>query len=501
MEEAQEMPDNVKLSAFVGSTHRDLRRARAAAIDAILHAGHIPNGMELWAAGHIPTQQAIKEQLNLCDLHLILLGSRYGSYVEGKISFTEWEYRTSRNDDRPVIAFILNDKEFEAGIKKGEVERPEKIRKLRKLRKKLKSNALCREFSVTRTSTLATDCVNAINQAINSGNLEEDAGWIRASSKRGKQIQAVERNVFLKRILERMHSFSTLSKRLEDETRAKTFLGRGFWELMLGRIKRTGHTNVFFESGSTLAFVSAAFEERVLAAEGDDTDWKITTNNALSLLQLLLHTHFDVKPRPAGAPEDYYGAMFDSALLRDPETAPTEPRSLFTGEKTAVRKTRDLLRPRDAGDVPQHYLYLAAASGLDFTHEEKAFRGPHVGSHPNMLFKRAIFETNEPIVLFLTSGKVGRPFIVGKCFPVFGPDAPWISACTRRKLALAIGYEAPQGKTGLRYVQTERERLLSELKRHGVLEHFDANYARRETESAGVIIVANDPFKSMMRRE
>jgi len=40
-----------KLQVFVSSTYRDLKPERQAAVEAILKAGHIPAGMELFSAG------------------------------------------------------------------------------------------------------------------------------------------------------------------------------------------------------------------------------------------------------------------------------------------------------------------------------------------------------------------------------------------------------------------------------------------------------------------
>ena len=43
---------NKKLQVFVSSTYTDLIEERQAAVEAILDAGHIPAGMELFKAGN-----------------------------------------------------------------------------------------------------------------------------------------------------------------------------------------------------------------------------------------------------------------------------------------------------------------------------------------------------------------------------------------------------------------------------------------------------------------
>ena len=494
------MTTELKLSIFVGSTKKDLHKIRDAAINAILCAGHIPSGMELWAAGHIPTLEAIKSHLELCDMHLLFLGSRYGSVVRDGKSFTQWEYEQSVEAGRPVIPFVLSEKEFDEALKR-ETNPDEKLNheKLREFRNTLLENSLCGEFIASSTKGIAFNCANSINQIINSGQLPDGAGWLRSTSERGRRLQAVERNEFLQRILDRIYGFSTLTDRLEKGPYLKHVLGRFFWQVMLGRIKRKDYYNVFFESGSTLAYVSSEFEKKLNEAGGDHSRWRISTNNALTLLQLLLHTHLHVIPRPAGSPEDYYGAMFDAVLIRDPESPPLTPRGLFKAEANAVDQTVATLQPDE-----KKRLFLATASGLDLRHEQPHFRGPHVGSHPNMLFKRAIFQTGQPVVLFLNGWKItGKSYLfqVGKCYPVFGPDLPWSTAATNFPVAICVGYGIPDPQKtydeNIGDICAKRDSLLDALQESDELENFNFEYARTEDQSAGAFLIANPKFEKI----
>ena len=488
------MLTDLKLGIFIGSTRKDLINARRVVIDAVLSAGHIPSGMELWAAGHIPTVEAIEKHLNLCDVHIIILGARYGSVVKDELSFIEWEYARSKKQKRPIIAFLLEQKAFNKSIK----TQPEPIReKLKRFRNELESNALCRYFTPNNVQAIGIDCINSINEAINAGDLKDDAGWIRSRSKHGQRLREIDRNPFLKRILDTIYGFSTLTKRLDKESEAKRTLGEAFWNVMFGRIKRHGYFNLFFESGSTLAYISHEFEKMLRQSEGDRTSetnkWKITTNNAMTLLQFLLHTHIDVIPKPAGAPEDYYGAMFDDVLLKNPEPPPQIPRALFKTEKEAVDRTVTTLQ-QDGADR----LYLATASGLDLNHPQRGFRGPHVGSHPNMLFKRAIFKNDKPIVLFLNASKLQRPFKIGRCYPVFDRNYTWQQACQECKLAICIGYTL-NGEDHANAVQRKRKKLIQQLA--STLPGFDFNYAKYEGDCGGAFIIANDKFTKSFPKE
>ena len=70
-----------KLQVFVSSTYKDMLEERQAAVEAILTAGHIPAGMELFAAGDESQFQAIRTWIDESDVFLLLLGGRYGSSI------------------------------------------------------------------------------------------------------------------------------------------------------------------------------------------------------------------------------------------------------------------------------------------------------------------------------------------------------------------------------------------------------------------------------------
>ncbi len=73
------MLNRKKLQVFVSSTYLDLLTERQAAVEAILRAGHIPAGMELFAAGDQSQIKAIREWIEDSDVFLLILGGRYGS--------------------------------------------------------------------------------------------------------------------------------------------------------------------------------------------------------------------------------------------------------------------------------------------------------------------------------------------------------------------------------------------------------------------------------------
>ena len=68
-----------KLQIFISSTYIDLKEERQAAVQAILKAGHIPAGMELFTAGDKSQMETIKRWIDESDIYMLILGGRYGS--------------------------------------------------------------------------------------------------------------------------------------------------------------------------------------------------------------------------------------------------------------------------------------------------------------------------------------------------------------------------------------------------------------------------------------
>lgn len=100
---------NKKLQVFVSSTYTDLIEERQAAVEAILDAGHIPAGMELFKAGK-SQMKTIQKWIDESDVYMLILGGRYGSIEEESgLSYTELEYRYAISKKMPVFAIILDD--------------------------------------------------------------------------------------------------------------------------------------------------------------------------------------------------------------------------------------------------------------------------------------------------------------------------------------------------------------------------------------------------------
>lgn len=99
-----------KLQVFISSTFVDLKEERQALVQAVLQAGHIPAGMELFIAGDRTQWEVIKEWIGLSDVLVLLLGSRYGSVEpETGLSYTHLEYLHAESLNKPTIGIVLSD--------------------------------------------------------------------------------------------------------------------------------------------------------------------------------------------------------------------------------------------------------------------------------------------------------------------------------------------------------------------------------------------------------
>jgi hypothetical protein len=119
---------------FISSTYTDLKDERRAVSRAILEAGHIPVGMELFPANDGTIWKTIEREIRRCDYYIVLVGKRYGSHEPHNLtSYTEREFDFAVNHKIPVIALIHR----EAGKVLGDKETQASCKRLTKFRQKL----------------------------------------------------------------------------------------------------------------------------------------------------------------------------------------------------------------------------------------------------------------------------------------------------------------------------------------------------------------------------
>ena len=181
---------------FVSSTYVDLIEERQRAVQAILDAGHIPAGMELFKAGKTQ-METIKKWIDESDVYCLILGGRYGSVEEESgLSYTQLEYEYALSKEKNVFAIVLSDSRLHQKVAedpKGKYVEEENKFKYEQFKKKVKER-ICRFAEST------ADVATAISQQLNYIMNTQDAelvGWVRGTKdvllkedNSGKQIQA-----------------------------------------------------------------------------------------------------------------------------------------------------------------------------------------------------------------------------------------------------------------------------------------------------------------------
>ena len=167
-----------KLQVFVSSTFSDLIKERQAAVEAILTAGHIPAGMELFTAGDESQMEVIKQWIDESDIYLLILGGRYGSIepITGK-SYTQLEYEYALSKGKPFFACVIKDAAIEARVRVDgrsamETENPQKLKAFRDvvLSKMIKFWDDTKDIKIAVTETLS-----------HLARREDLVGWVRPS--------------------------------------------------------------------------------------------------------------------------------------------------------------------------------------------------------------------------------------------------------------------------------------------------------------------------------
>lgn len=126
-----------KLQVFISSTYLDLMDERQAAVSAILKAGHIPAGMELFTAGDRSQLDTINSWIDESDVYMLILGGRYGAVEPiSNISYTELEFDYAASQNKPMFAVIIKDEALESKIRShgsdfSEKEHPKELKLFR----------------------------------------------------------------------------------------------------------------------------------------------------------------------------------------------------------------------------------------------------------------------------------------------------------------------------------------------------------------------------------
>ena len=236
-----------RLQVFVSSTYTDLVLERQAAVEAILTAGHIPAGMELFTSGDESQMEVINQWIDESDVYLLILGGRYGS-VEPKTgkSYTQIEYEYAVARGKPLFACVIKDAALESRIRIHgssviETEHAHQLKGFRALvlTKMVRFWEDAKDIKITVGETLAQ-----------FARRDELPGWVRASQEANMPALADE-------IARPSKENAQLRSQIAEGRPGNTILGLSFQELrgvledkgLLGflranRLKLSGGTEV-----------------------------------------------------------------------------------------------------------------------------------------------------------------------------------------------------------------------------------------------------------------
>ncbi|NBH86742.1 DUF4062 domain-containing protein [bacterium C-53] len=207
---------NKKLQVFVSSTYTDLIEERQTAVQAILDAGHIPAGMELFKAGNESQLNTIYKWIDESDVYMLILGGRYGSIesISNK-SYTQLEYEYALNKGIPVFAVVLSESFLTNKINSiglsdvMEQKAPDKYQTFKSLvmSKIIRMVDDCKDIKIAIHSTL--------NEFLNEYDL---TGWVHNSNE-NNIIQLLKENANL---LKENNSLNKQVQKLQEQLNAKS---------------------------------------------------------------------------------------------------------------------------------------------------------------------------------------------------------------------------------------------------------------------------------------
>lgn len=299
-----------KLQIFVSSTFTDLRRERQAAVAAILENGHIPAGMELFAAGDEEQMRVIRRWIDDSDLFLLILGGRYGTCEpkSGK-SYTHLEYEYAIDHGKPFFAIVMSDASRDGRIRGGEsvaslteMGAPDKLATFRAM----VTSKLCKFADDEKDIKLGVwQSIRDIEQRVELG------GWVSARSlpDTSKVLADVAASAKHAADLDEKNRklLATISSLREDLIRRRDFGGSTFDELMTALLREQvtlkasagGTTTTTDLAGALNMFAPSLAHSVSNSAMADKSEVEVFYRVASPLMVFGLTMHAKVPPKAA----------------------------------------------------------------------------------------------------------------------------------------------------------------------------------------------------------
>ena len=445
---------------------------------ALVSAGHMPLCLENWTPQTEVDIDVIKKAVADCQFYVIILGHRYGSIPKGRKnqkSYIELEFDFAKTSGLKILPFVMDEKlvrEKRTGLQntideRAEIANEDKYWKFRKRLTELPGHNFYGRFSTPADIEknlfgYFKEKHTGVRGYILEPTDKDDVNLLRVYA----------RNPIVRELVQRIGQFTTVEGRLSEASPKKDALAKAFRDLHGDHVQRR-FEKVFFESGSTVTFVAKYLADKLpTRAPIDDQPQQplVTTNNVMAFLYLWLCSGVVCRPEPETPPtlHERYGAMLGSLTnrTRDPDYS-LPPLPDF--DREAVEQIEQLRKSFLLGIAkPERCIILAAASGLQISEKITAIRpriteicksdvpvtderlldtlrkcrGFHVGSYENKLFKRCLYRTGIPTVVFIHDSKIDCPIEVGKCHFLCDRGEPWTQFASVHPLSLWVACDA-----------------------------------------------------------
>lgn len=450
---------------FISSPFKGLEEARKAAILGVSDCGHIPVALENFAPADESDLEIIYRTIDASQIYLAIVGPRYGqSKRPGGPSYTELEFKYAERKHKRMVVFALDQEEITSYREKlkrrdqrDRVELSSEERRQRFYKKVTKGKHFYGVWRMADTEALRRNTIRALEQIQHAD--DAPRGLILEPADPGQYLVVRSAgNQFIQQLIRSITSFEKLYERTDKNADLKECASSFFASRFGGTIQSSATKGVFFESGSSIAFMARAVSDWLrpsvsLTVAGNPTK-RITTNNILAFMHLWLERGIPCSPFPWGPPEGTYGASY-GPIEKLPDRPP-EYAGMAIDED--ARKVLSRLRASPhALSRKNTSVIFAATSGLQLSrgHEiesdvgyrppprvqktvEHCF-GPHVGSYKNKVFKRYLYETGVPVVLVIDSLKIDCRIDVRHCHFVFGRGFSWQKFIRNKPFALCVG--------------------------------------------------------------
>ncbi len=453
-----------KYQAFISSPFKEMEDARKAAIAGVSDANHIPIALDNFAPESTSDLSVIKRVVEECHVYILILGPYYGTCPAGSDkSYTEIEYDLACNAGRYVLVFVLAPEDVEKQREKLDFTKDEKelsnTTRLKDFHARVSGGKhFARYWHFKDTESIRRFVAIRLTDLPHT--VDAPRGLVQETSLSPDLLDSLANNEFVRDTVAAIRSFDKLYNRTTTNVYSKIGAAEFLAETYHARMESRNTKGIFFESGSSIAFLARALPDTLwqsvkYGVQGDPKP-QITTNNALVYLHLWLNKGIPCAQFPWGTPEKTYGASYGPiGLLREKKPnykgeqlnnrAKSAIRSLETARLALTPENTSLIIMATSGlQLGQNHTIIADDGYVvpeDVIASVKNCFGPHVGSYYNKVFKRYLFERKIPTIIMLDSKKIDSPIDIRKCHFICDTELPWNKILHEQPIAFCIGFK------------------------------------------------------------